>query len=159
MTDVTFHTWAVALEERSSTVHTHESSAGVAERRPFVRGFMEVMCVVEVVTELCTYGHPPHEVRGDFFPADLSLPGRDHNPRKGERRVSQSLCSVSVRSCVFCPEGGRGERPSCITCQFRECRRRKGSWLLFSQSLPAKCSRPGSGRSFSLWTTGGNRAI
>lgn len=48
---------------------------------------------------------------------------------------------------------------SFLTCQFREYRRRRGSWLLFSQSPPVKCSHPGSGRSFSQWTAGGNRAI
>lgn len=53
---------------------THEASAGVAERRPLVRGFMEVVRVVEVVAQLGAHRHPPHEVRRDFFTADLSLP-------------------------------------------------------------------------------------
>lgn len=53
---------------------THEASAGVAERWPLVRGFMEVVRIVEVVAQLGAHRHPPHEVRRDFFTADLSLP-------------------------------------------------------------------------------------
>lgn len=55
---------------------THKSSTSVAERWPFVRSFMEVMCVIEVVAQLGTYRHSPDEVRGDFLTADLSLPSK-----------------------------------------------------------------------------------
>lgn len=55
---------------------THKASTGVTKRWPFIGGFMEVMCVIEVVAQLGTYRHSPNEVRGDFFTADLSLPGQ-----------------------------------------------------------------------------------
>lgn len=53
---------------------THKASTYITECWSFVCGFMEVMRVIEVVPQLGTYGHSPHEVRGDFFTADLSLP-------------------------------------------------------------------------------------
>ena len=56
--------------------NTHEASTRVAERRPLVRGFVEVVHVSEVVAQLGTYGHSPHEVRGDLLTADLSFPGQ-----------------------------------------------------------------------------------
>lgn len=53
---------------------THKASTGVTKGWPFIRGFVEVVCVTEVVAQLGTYRHSPNEVRGDFFTADLSLP-------------------------------------------------------------------------------------
>lgn len=58
------------------SVDTHKASTSVTESGPFIGGFMEVMRVIEVIAQLSTYRHSPHEVRGDFFTADLSLPGQ-----------------------------------------------------------------------------------
>lgn len=66
---------AINRKRRTGTADTHKASARLAERGPLVRGFMEVVCV-EVEAQLGTYGHSPHEVRGDFLTADLSLPVR-----------------------------------------------------------------------------------
>lgn len=55
---------------------THKASAILAKRWPLVRGFVEVMRI-EAVAQLGTYRHSPHEVRGDFFMADFSLPGQN----------------------------------------------------------------------------------
>ncbi len=55
---------------------THKASTSITKCWPFIRGFMEVMRVIEVVAQLGTYGHSPHEVRSDVFTADLSLPGQ-----------------------------------------------------------------------------------
>lgn len=52
----------------------HWASTCVTKRWSLVCGFVEVVHVVEVVAQLGTYGHSPHEVRGNFFTADLSLP-------------------------------------------------------------------------------------
>lgn len=53
---------------------THKASTYVTECRPLVCGFMKVMYVIEVVAQFGTYGHSPHEVRGDFLTTYLSLP-------------------------------------------------------------------------------------
>lgn len=42
---------------------------------------MKIMCVIEVVAQLGTYRHSPDEVRGDFFTADLALPGKVQHQR------------------------------------------------------------------------------
>lgn len=55
-------------------VDTHKASTGVTKCWPFIGGFMEVMCVIEVEAQFGTYRHSPNEVRGDFFTVDLSLP-------------------------------------------------------------------------------------
>ena len=57
------------------TMDTHKASASLTKRRPLVRCFVKVVCV-EAVAQLGTYRHSPHEVRGDFLTADLSLPGQ-----------------------------------------------------------------------------------
>lgn len=64
----------------TETKDTHKASTYFTERRPFVCGFMEVMCVIEVVAQFGTYRHSPHEVRGHFFTADLSLPAQEKIP-------------------------------------------------------------------------------
>lgn len=122
------------------------------------------MCVAEVEAQLSTYRHSPHEVRGYFFTADLSLPGQKKRNTKVSKWVevffTKPFKSSHVVSCFLGLDNVRGGGAcSFLTCQFRECRRRRGSWLLFSQSPPEKCNHPGSGRNFSLWTAGGNRAI
>lgn len=43
------------------------------------------------------------------------------------------------------------------TCQFYECRRKRGSWQRFLQSPASRYSHPGSGHNFSWWTAGGKR--
>lgn len=159
--------------KQNKTMDTNKASTCVTEGWPFVCGFMEVMSVFEVVAQLGTYRHSPHEVRGDFFTADLSLPGQkifQSATQKVSKRVEVVLflfltihSTTHDVSCSLCRANHVMVRGLCacgsfLTCQFRECRRRRGSWLLFSQSPPVKCSRLGSGRSFSLWTAGGNRA-
>lgn len=69
---------------------THKTSASVTECRTFICGFMEVMRVIEVVAQLSTYRHSPHEVRGDFFTADLSLP-RAEKISKMQQKSEQEL--------------------------------------------------------------------
>lgn len=59
---------------------THKASTYVTECWPFVCGFVEVMRVIEVVAQFGTYRHSPHEVRGNFFTADLSLPAQEKFP-------------------------------------------------------------------------------
>lgn len=60
---------------------THKASTGVTKSRSFICGFMKVVCIVEVVTQLGTYRHSPDEVRGDFFTTDLSVPEQQRFPR------------------------------------------------------------------------------
>lgn len=144
------------------TVDTHKASTSVTESRPFVCGFMEVMGVIEVVAQLSTYRHSPHEVRVDFFTADLSLPEQKKKFQCAMQKWVRPFNNCLVFALFLLPR--HDGRPVCaccsfLTCQFHECWRKRGSWLLFFQSPPVICSRPGSGRSFSLWTVGGNRAI
>lgn len=70
------------------TTDTHKGPTNITRRRPFICGFMEVMHVMEVVAQLGTYRHSPHEVRRDFFTADLSLPGQKMFP-KCDTKVSK----------------------------------------------------------------------
>lgn len=70
---------------------TYKASAGVTKRRPFIRGFMKVVCIVEVVAQLGTYRHSPDEVRGDFFTTDLSLPGQEMSRDRVQKLVSRGL--------------------------------------------------------------------
>lgn len=160
--------WYCSLVDNSykitDTVYTHKASTSITKLWPFIRGLVEVMCVAEVEAQLSTYRHSPHEVRGYFFTADLSLPGQKKRNTKVSKWVEVFFYkTIQEFSCCFMfsrpwQREGAGAC-SFLTCQFRECRRRRGSWLLFSQSPPEKCNHPGSGRNFSLWTAGGNRAI
>lgn len=56
---------------------THKASTGITKCRPFICGFMKVVCVIEVVAQLGTYRHSPDEVRGDFFTTDLPVPRQE----------------------------------------------------------------------------------
>lgn len=142
--------WPICVKPETSIRMTHKASTRVAERRPLVCGFMEVMCVIEVVAQLGTHRHSPHEVRGDFLTADLSLSKRNIFQQQ-QHPFNVMRWFVFVNGC----HDNMLFLYSFLTCQFPACRRRRGSWLLFFQSPPVKCSRPGSGRSFSLWTAGG----
>lgn len=113
---------------------THKAAAGVAEGWPLVGDFVEVVGVVEVVAQLGTHRHSPHEVRGDFLAADLPLPAQK-NTCWSKRREGDGE--------------GRAFPEASLTCQFLECRRRRGSWRRSFQTPPVKCSPPGGGRSFS----------
>lgn len=151
------------------TADTHKASTCVTKRWPLIRHFMEVMRVFEVEAQLGTYRHSPHEVRVDFLTADLSFSGQKMFQSATQQWVSQvegfrNHSTAHVVSCFFFSFAATTTREafehcSFLTCQFRECRRKRGSWLLFSQSPPVKCSHPDSGRNFSSRTAGGNRAI
>jgi len=74
---------------------THKASTRLAERGPFIRGLVEVVCV-EVEAQLGTYRHSPHEVRGDFFTADFPLPasrtgGNPCNTSRSSRQQASAL--------------------------------------------------------------------
>lgn len=76
---------------------THKASAGVTKGWSFIRGFVEVVCVTEVVAQFGTYRHSPNEVRGDFFTADLSLPEQEMFQCRMQKLVSQEFW----KQCVF----------------------------------------------------------
>lgn len=94
---------------------THKASAGVTKRRPFICGFMKVVCIIEVVAQLSTYRHSPDEVRGDFFTTDLVLPGQEMIKmdafvnRMFHCSVPHSEAFVDVLPVSFTDTEGKGE--------------------------------------------------
>lgn len=75
---------------------THKASTGITKRRPFICGFMKVVCIIEVVTQLDTYRHSPDEVRGDFFTTDLSVPGHERFRDMIQKLVTRGFCKPNV---------------------------------------------------------------
>lgn len=66
----------IYIKPQMNPMNTHKASASITKRRPFICGFLEIVCIIKIVAQLGTYRHSPHEVRGDVFTADLSLPGQ-----------------------------------------------------------------------------------
>lgn len=101
--------WYCSLVDNSykitDTVYTHKASTSITKLWPFIRGLVEVMCVAEVEAQLSTYRHSPHEVRGYFFTADLSLPGQKKRNTKVSKWVevffTKPFKSSHVVSCFL----------------------------------------------------------
>lgn len=75
---------------------THKASTGITKRRPFICGFMKVVCIIEVVAQLGTYRHSPDEVRGDFFTTDLSVPAQERFRDMVQKLVTRGFCKPNV---------------------------------------------------------------
>lgn len=59
---------------------------------------MEFVRIFEVVAQLGTNRHSPHEVRGDFLMADLSFP--EHRMFQSKQRARLNKLTAHVSLCV-----------------------------------------------------------